>query len=144
MKLIDRQFQETITMYMYLILLMTIYTIFFIAGLFFYDHETKGSLFICAAIFQIIFFVLEILEIRVVTWKEYVGDYEIWNISDLLFMVTFVGHVFYYYWGDVEEKKNKYLAYSCITIAHLFTLILKFMQYIRIFEKFSFLVEMII
>ena len=63
---------------------------------------------------------------------------------DLLFMITFVGHVFYYYWGDVEKNKTKYLTYSCITIAHLMTLILKFMQYVRIFEKFSFLIEMII
>jgi hypothetical protein len=43
---------------------------------------------------------MEILEIKVTGWAKYSGG-SLWNKVDMLFALTFIGHVFYYYWGNV-------------------------------------------
>ena len=80
-----------------------LYSIPLLGGLFFYDTPTKTSLFILASIPQVFFVLMEYFEIKITGLSKYTeGNF--WNKVDVLFTLTFIGHVFYYYWGNVEEK----------------------------------------
>jgi hypothetical protein len=87
--------------------------------------ELKIILFIVTDVTQLIFLMLEIVEIY---QKESFKDYFVgWNVNDFTLPFMYQLHIFFYYhWHQYEEhRKYKALTFNYITIAVLFQSVFK-------------------
>jgi hypothetical protein len=118
--------------------------IFYIAGIFVHDFTIKTTLFVLTLPIQFFFLWLEIVEMKVIGVYKYFFNYD-FNIKDWIFFITWVLHVVLFYAGNVyesEETAHRYMPYNIVTIACLWATMEKIFQYIKIFDAFGFLVQM--
>ena len=145
-KIIDKQFRDSMSMFIFLVFCLLAYMVPFIMGLFIEDKESRTNLFLIGFIFQVFFFYLEIIEGSKVGIRDHLYG---WNITDAMMPIFYFLHVVLYYWveevnGDIPNRINNSVTYDVITIMCLVLSLFKLLQYIRIFTLFSFLVQMII